>query len=111
MTETSAAISPACESICFCGRSLSTLDIVRLPVAVVSRRAGVPGVFMSKSYTFDSLLKIFFFFPEKWKMEVLKCMASKLTLTLQTSDAARHNGTCRKSTARRHVRARAVNVR
>jgi hypothetical protein len=27
------------------------------------------------------------------------------------SDAARHNGTCRKSTARRHVRARAVNVR
>jgi hypothetical protein len=84
MTETSAAISPACESICFCGRSLSTLDIVRLPVAVVSRRAGVPGVFMSKSYTFDSLLKIFFFSPEKWKMEVLKCMAYKLTLTLQT---------------------------
>jgi hypothetical protein len=31
--------------------------------------------------------------------------------TFRDSDAARHNGTCRKSMARRHVRARAVNVR
>ena len=69
MTETSAAISPACESICFCGRSLSTLDIVRLPVAVVSRRAGVPGVFMSKSQELHVRLtfKIFFLFSKKWR--------------------------------------------